>query len=33
MHWVGGEEKELIRTLEANLVLKINSRHKELKGR
>lgn len=33
MHWVGGEEKGLIKTLESNLVLKINARHKELKGR
>lgn len=33
MHWVGGGEKELIKTLESNLVLKINGRHKELKGR
>lgn len=33
MRWVGGGEKGLIKTLESNLVLKINGRHKELKGR
>lgn len=33
MRWVGGGEKGLIKTLELNLVLKVNGRHKELKGR
>lgn len=33
MRWLGGGEKGLIKTLESNLVLKVNGRHKELKGR